>query len=1006
MKKRVFFAFIIMLTILLSLPIPVIAEMLDRYEDPPQIYRSGSFEATDGTKMDFSFEGGTITGAKWDVVRHGTIYSLEGTFKEGENISIGVKGTQAPVAEENHVWNIMQVSFTFFDSEYKPMSKSEKYDSGTVKEGTLSYAFGTAVPPGTHEISISGAFTTRWANAHTVVNDSVSIYIKLKPEKPSQGAAPVKPTATPEPEPEPEPEKEKEQKELEPVIQIEDDPVSETEGEESTSIKTAAIIGIAATIAALGAAGASGAAAGSTGAESTGADDALEEAARQKTGDYRMVVYKTFGDTIEYDKPGQEVYARIESADPATGMWQYDAQKSMTGITVSLTGIEGLSLGPSGTIPGKGRGVTFIHKNQNPKPDAKAILSFKYTAPDGGYFERQLAFKIAGKAEIIIEKNTYLLSTEDHFDLPYSLKGCGENPEISFLCPSELVSVELSVGDEENKRFLRISPAQEAAEWDKSAFIKPVKCKFEVKYGNMPEDKISVDLNIMLCYEGIGTAFLKTPVNKVPDIIEIPCFAGSDARERHAYALPLTVMVWNPDKRILEADVTAIKALSMEVTVKAGAKMGADSERYKKAQEMMDNAKIALCDTKKTVDTEPTLSPVVFGLQATGNDADDYIDVLLTFKSDIPHLETLTLEARTINDTDYKGMIRWLITYPEGSYVSQFIKLGDVKLYHEALDYIEAVYQYDKMPLKYSYLDMSSVSQGNAFYVPRKELNEPYIAMKQVPTDIGDLMGISLLYHELTHTLEDIVLDERNADTSMGSERNGTLMENLAQAAHFLCNAEKGISISGNVRNAIRALSEIMNNKYVRPWLSLTMNTTLKRFNAMYSTLPKEMFYNYATAYSGPNAEEVKKAVRGSFCPMAMPGDHCYTVTDGLLLGGKLDFKVSSGVINLTNVAEFVCTGYAVKVTSYEWIPDKEKLFMKLHMTIQKNGSSYVDNADVILESREPYQFKETSYVTMSGFKVTWKLSIPTGRKFFDPPEESLFYLNQEQNGEISLTLK
>ena len=119
-----------------------------------------------------------------------------------------------------------------------------------------------------------------------------------------------------------------------------------------------------------------------------------------------MVVYKTFGDTIEFNKTGQEVYARIESVDPATGMWQYDNEKSMLGIVVSLSRTEGLSLGPPSVIPGKGRGITFINKSLNPKPNAQAILSFRYTAPDGGYFERQLAFKLAGKPEILIEKKT------------------------------------------------------------------------------------------------------------------------------------------------------------------------------------------------------------------------------------------------------------------------------------------------------------------------------------------------------------------------------------------------------------------------------------------------------------------------------------------------------------------------------------------------------------------------------------------------------------------------
>ena len=415
MKKiyRVIATIIIMMIVLFCPIVSMADEMLDIWESPASIFRSGSFESTDKTRMDFSFEGGTLTGASWTSGRHAAIYSLEGTFKEGEDISISIKGTEAPgIDEQSHVFNCLEVELIFLDKGSNYIGEPIKYWSDYVKDEVLSFAGGSPVPKGTVQVSARGYYKCRWATPYIVVEEKVGVYITLKPEK-IPPAAIVTPTATPTPKPTPEPE-EPEKKDLKPVVQVEDDPVSETEGEESTPIKTAAIIGIAATVAAMGAAGAAGATGGSAGAESAAAQKALEEAARNKTGDYRMVVYKTFGDTIEFNKTGQEVYARIESVDPATGMWQYDAQKSMTGIVVSLPRTEGLTLGPPSVIPGKGRGVTFINKNPNPKDDAQAILSFRYTAPDGGYFERQLAFKLAGKPEIIIEKNTYLLSTEAH----------------------------------------------------------------------------------------------------------------------------------------------------------------------------------------------------------------------------------------------------------------------------------------------------------------------------------------------------------------------------------------------------------------------------------------------------------------------------------------------------------------------------------------------------------------------------------------------------------------
>ncbi len=998
MKKRVFFAFIIMLTILLSLPIPVIAEMLDRYEDPAQIYRSGSFEATDGTKMDFSFEGGTITGAKWGVVRHSTSYSLEGTFKEGESISLGVKGTQAPVSEDIHVWNTMKVYLTFYDSDSKPIGEAVKYDSGTVKEGTLSYAVGNSVPEGTIEISASGIFTTRWANAHTVVNDSASIYIKLKPEKPSQGAAPVKPTATPEPEPEPEPEKEKEQKELEPVIQIEDDPVSETEGEESTPIKTAAIIGIAATIAALGAAGASGAAAaGSAGAESSAEDKALEEAARQKTGDYRMVVYKTFGDTIEYDKPGQEVYARIESADPVTGMWQYDNEKSMLGIVVSLSRTEGLTLGPPSVIPGKGRGITFINKNPNPKDDAKAILSFRYTAPDGGYFERQLAFKMAGKPEIIIDKKAYLLSTEAHYDLPYRLVGCGETPEISFSCPSGLVSADLSVGDEENKRFLRISPAEDAVKWDQTSFNKPAKCKIEVKYGIKPEDLVYAEFEIGLCYEGIGTAYEGLDTNKIPkdeDIIN--CDPEKDKRYEKGIWLPLLVMKWDEKSRQLKHDISLSGALEFEFELDKVTVDYSDPEKLTQAQSALDEAfprrerttSARPAEYSTAIDNEN--KPVTYVLYAENDSAGgaDPLPVSVTVSSTDSTLNPLVLSAKVKFSNNLREYIKRFFAYSENTFARSFASFGDVNRYLAAMDFIEdRVYMVSNAPfdlrMNENYYEHAEGAEGYGDFLANPlgggRVRSVVLKDDSYPQHGNDMLKIQSMVHELTHAIEHM----NGFTEEAGGERHSYFLQYTSDAFNKLAEIERGhntdlkIALDDVVGKIRKAYTNEHNTDEPREltWFGADMPLTQHYFIDKYI----KDFPSYASSsLSQENRQRIADVLATAYFPLNILG---YFIEEtGPFKGNAWSLNWNEG-----NLEKIITNGndmYFIRVMGApRWVGgNKAVLKAEMEVTLKgkvdfealKRPSQEIFDIEITSASSDYYDMNNPNYEKRDDLIVRW----------------------------------
>lgn len=1003
MKKRALLMFIIILFIMLSLPISAIAEMLDRYEDPAQIYTSGSFEATDGTKMQFSVEGGNLTGAKWGVVRHTTSYSLEGTFKEGEAITLAVKGTQAPVSEDLHVWNTMKAYLTFYDSDYKPIGEAVKYDSGTVKEGTLSYAMSNSVPPGTHEISASGIFTTRWANAFTVVNDSVAVYLALKPEKPPQEAMPVKPTATPEPEVEPtEPEEtEQAQEELEPVVQVEDDPVSETEGEESTSVKTAAIIGIAATIAALGAAGAGGASgiaeAGSAGAESDGADDALEEAARQKTGDYRMVVYKTFGDTIEYDKPGQEVYARIESADPATGMWQYDNEKSMLGIVASLPRTEGLTLGPPSVIPGKGRGITFINKNPNPKTDAQAILSFRYTAPDGGYFERQLAFKLAGKPEIIIEKNTYLLSTEAHFDLPYSLKGCGKNPEISFSCPSGLVLADLSVGDEEKERFLRISPAEEAVQWDQTSFIKPVKCKLEVKYGIKPEDLVYAELEIGLCYEGIGTAYEGINTNKIPrneDIIN--CVSESDERYKKGVWLPMLVMKWDEKARSLKHDTSLCEALEFEFELDKVSVDYSDSEKLAHAQSALEEA---FPRRERTTQTRPAEyaspidnknKPITYVLYADKDAAGgvDPLPICVNVNSSDSALKPLMLQAKIKFSNDLRAYIKRFFAYSENTFARSFASFGNVNRYLAAMDFIEdRVYTVSNSPfavrMNDNYYEHALEAEGYGDYFKSKLGGERVrsVVLKDecYPKSGNEMKNIQSLVHELTHAIEHI----NGSTEEAGGERHSYFLQYTSDVFNKLAEIERGVH--ADLKTALDYVVERIHMAYINEhntdeprelsWFGADMPPTQHYFIDKYI---KEYPSYTNSQLSQERRQQIADVLASAYFPIDIMG--YYSEGKGPFKGAVWTIIWKEGLLQKVFVTDND-THYIRMVDKPKWCGGNQAVLKlqvevslkgKVDFTTLKGPSQEVFDVEINSETSKYYDMNNPNYEKRNDLVICW----------------------------------
>jgi len=205
--------------------------------------------------------------------------------------------------------------------------------------------------------------------------------------------------------------------------QIVDQNAGETTGDSApVPMKTAVVIGVASTLAAAAAAAGStpaGAAAAATtsgrspvnrpGSRKAGAKtDARkkEEEELQKTGQFRMIVHKTFGSTIVPGHTSQAIFARIEKKQPDGG-WLHDPGRDNLLSIQLATAVPGLTLEPT---PGGAKGPGVKLRLDNDNPPATCVIACKYQGPDT-YFQNNLTFKLAGQPKITIPDPINILGT-------------------------------------------------------------------------------------------------------------------------------------------------------------------------------------------------------------------------------------------------------------------------------------------------------------------------------------------------------------------------------------------------------------------------------------------------------------------------------------------------------------------------------------------------------------------------------------------------------------------
>ncbi|HZK01559.1 MAG TPA: hypothetical protein VFC96_01730, partial [Anaerovoracaceae bacterium] len=605
---------------------------------------------------------------------------------------------------------------------------------------------------------------------------------------------------------------------------------------------------------AVAAAGAS--AAGGSAAASTAAQEAIEESARQKTGDYRMIVYKSFGDTIHHGKTDEYIVARIEYKDEQTGEWIFDAGRS-NAISITISRIEGLELYPPPLNPkAPGKGHTIMLTNKEPV-ETQATLSFKFTAPDGGFFQRNMVFQLMGEPCIRLDSNKVWFLEGDYgpFDLKCQLLGYDPTKYDIYLDGMDsFVTLEMGKNTQ-GEHVIRVTPVQGVYDdWDKQDFIYSYPCSIAYEDKQTMERTAETKFTVNLCYEGIGLAISHPQkTTKIDELLEpFQLWAFSDAedyrRTEEMLRLALTVARWNDKKRFLEYDTAAAETLELDYSVDISS--GGFKTESAKTEAMRALKDAALRTSSKgekpfgfrNIDYRADMKPAFFATITTQDTESGLapFPILLTISLPNDKYPELVLKGTFNPMCEWEAIVRWFFEVPAGTLAAAEMRIGNPDLYAEALKFIEnRVYSFKNVPFAPN-SDQNHYEDGIIASTTHKRLRSVVMRDSDIPTGIGDYKKAQTLVHELTHALEHKNMGSTRTlvSSSAGHERHTYFLQYASDAIYELALAERGTNAENNVIEAIASMHRSYFNSNNTPeprkleWFGASIPTQHNLFKA------------------------------------------------------------------------------------------------------------------------------------------------------------------------------
>lgn len=748
------------------------------------------------------------------------------------------------------------------------------------------------------------------------------------------------------------------------IPQIIDSIASETAGDmQPVAVKTAVVIGALSTLAAAAAAASAGSAGSVPERELTRKE---EEEALNKKGDYRMVVNKTFGNVIESGRADQVLYARMEQHQP-DGSWLHIPAMDGQITIFPVTGVEGLRLDPPpAASAGRGKGQTV--RLENEAPPYEAVVAFKFQGPDT-YFQNNMTFKLGGVPKISIPKQFCLLGTSTVMqEVAYTITGLSDKPEVTLESTSDLFDLQIGK-NKQGKDVILARATEKAGRMKFQRFVHRYPCEIIAK-----TDKITLKekFQVHLCYEGIGTTYEGLKNNETPDEIILQCFTDNekDKREEKAYRLPLAVMRWNSTEKRLEPDVEATGKLKLTVTANTRSKNLKVADAVKAVEDAAVVAEIEVGPSPVKMELEK--KPAVYRIYPSRNAiaGAPEIEILLSVADEGGEFESLSLAGKLKPQADYKAMITWFIEYGQGTFVGKYLKIGDVAVYHGALDFIEdRIYSESAMP--YTPKTVQNHYEDGKYDLSRP--NYVYLQDASMPHQIGDFYEIQSLHHELCHAIE-----HQHGDTGAGGgkdERHSYFIQHLTDVVKTLADMEKGsLEVGVALRGAVQSYYNVFNDEHNAD------PQTFGWFGVNYLT-QHQMFERYAnfdmygeSTLSDARKHEIAMAFREGYYPGNLQGKASvgakFRETSGLFKGSVWSFKVTTNFLGLIMGVSIEHPDFKfTERKKAQWVPGTLKIAAIFDVESIMTGKSDTLRVELDGGSFDP---SNCHYPKIDRFTVTW----------------------------------
>lgn len=770
-------------------------------------------------------------------------------------------------------------------------------------------------------------------------------------------------------------------------------------GEAPFSVPAAIVVGLAgiaaaaagAAAAGAAAAGGSAAAAGATGGavgplEGGGESDPFEST-------YQLILYKDFGNTIRYDREAVYVYARMVEIDQTGTHLERPDLTQQISITSSSPVLNLGAPQPSGQYIAAPVAAT---SGDSATPPAEGVISFTFSG-EGGIFQNNVTFQLAGEPRIEFEDNTiYLLATDQTgTELKFNIHDFAN--EVEFELTSDSTLFELAIEENgQNEHIIKATPTAEAQEKPLEKFIYDFPCSITAKN---EQETVTEQFELYLCYEGIGTAYQNSPNNRTPEKPVLHTFSDTQAekREEEAFQLPLTVMTWNKETGRLEPDETLSKNLDFAFTVEPDFKE-LDTDAAKEALDaariiadtnlgISDGTRAAMQQTGaagQSASGEPDheLKPSIFKLYASQSaeapvESIDLVITVTTPEADLPNLE---LKAQLKPQNDYRAMLRWFLEYGEGTHIDKYINLGEVNTFFGALEFIEnRVFSMSTVPF-------TPKSNENHYEDAKLDVSRSKSVVlldESMPRRIGEFMNIQSLYHELIHAIED-----RNGDIGVRSgggnpERHSFHLQYLSDAVKALADLENNPAshIQQNIRTAITKFQEAFFHPDFGPPQTLEwFEARTQNHHFIFDQYSKFDIYCTNPAVPDERKREISRVVAQHYFPGNIRGR--YRETGGFFKDAVWTFTWGDGYLRNLRVEH---PGYDFTVrTPNRWLGGNQ-LAMEVTYDVVCRQTGKEDTLSVELDAGTFDPFNH-SYPPVNKLNVKWNAAYRITGGLMDQP--------------------